>query len=93
MKIDLQYFAGCPNHDVLLLSLSELLKEEGLKEEMTLVKVQSIEEADLIRFLGSPTLRIESQDIEFGAYDRSDFGLKCRLYRSADGSTGCPPRD
>jgi hypothetical protein len=42
------------------------------------------------RFLGSPTLRVDGVDVEPGAGDRTDFGLKCRVYRTAEGLSGCP---
>jgi hypothetical protein len=43
------------------------------------------------RFLGSPTLRIDGRDVEPGAEERTDFGLKCRLYRTPEGFAGTPP--
>ena len=43
------------------------------------------------RFLGSPTLRVDGVDVEPGARDRRDYGLKCRLYRTADGLLDAPP--
>ena len=47
--------------------------------------------AERERFLGSPTVRIDGQDVDPGAAQRSDFGLKCRLYRSDAGTSGLPP--
>ena len=31
------------------------------------------------------------EDVEPGAAVRTDFGLKCRLYRSSEGISGMPP--
>jgi len=45
------------------------------------------------RFLGSPTLRVDGRDVEPGAELRTDFGLKCRLYRTEDGFAGVPQDD
>jgi hypothetical protein len=45
-----------------------------------------------LRFLGSTTLRIDGRDIEPGADARSDFGLKCRLYRNKGALAGTPPQ-
>lgn len=42
------------------------------------------------RFLGSPTVRVDSRDVEPGAEERDDFGLKCRLYRVPSGLRGAP---
>jgi hypothetical protein len=38
------------------------------------------------RFPGSPTLRIDGQDIDSDAADRQDYGLKCRLYPTQPGA-------
>ena len=42
------------------------------------------------RFLGSPTVRVNGRDVEPEAEQRTDYGLKCRLYRSSTGLSGQP---
>jgi hypothetical protein len=42
------------------------------------------------RFLGSPTVRVDGRDVEPGAAEREDFGLKCRLYQLPSGLGGVP---
>jgi hypothetical protein len=42
------------------------------------------------RFLGSPTVRINGRDVEPEAERRTDYGLKCRLYRASTGLSGQP---
>jgi hypothetical protein len=88
MKIELLYFDGCPSHQRLLPSLSELASRRGIKVEQR--RIDTVEQAERARFLGSPSVRIDSVDVEPGAQERTDFGLKCRLYRSADGQSGLP---
>jgi hypothetical protein len=58
-----------------------------------LVDVPDAAAAKRERFLGSPTLRIDGRDVEPGAERRTDFGLKCRLYRSDNGLAGFPQDD
>jgi hypothetical protein len=36
-------------------------------------------------------VRVNGQDVEPGASNRTDFGLKCRLFSTADGMRGIPP--
>lgn len=55
--------------------------------------MESPEAAEAERFLGSPTLRVDGRDVEPGAESRTDFGLKCRLYRTAAGQSHAPPDD
>lgn len=56
-------------------------------------RVERDEEAQRLRFLGSPTVRVDGRDVEPGADVREDFGLKCRLYRTEDGLTGTPAEE
>jgi hypothetical protein len=91
MKIELLYFDGCPGHERLLPSLRELARRYGVELEQR--HIRTLDEAEAARFLGSPSVRINGQDVEPGANARADFGLKCRLYRTADGQSGLPPRE
>jgi hypothetical protein len=91
MKIELLYFKGCPNYEALLPHLRALVEREGVKAEIELRKVESVDAAENERFLGSPSVRIDGEDVDPGARARTDFGLKCRLYRSDDGTSGMPP--
>jgi hypothetical protein len=53
--------------------------------------VETSEDAERERFLGSPTVRIDGEDVDPAAGEREDFGLKCRLYRSGDSVSKTPP--
>ena len=91
MRIELLYFDGCPSHEALLPTLRELLAVEGIEDGIELRRVETAEDAERQRFLGSPTVRIDGEDVEPGAVEREDFGLKCRLYRTAAGLEPVPP--
>lgn len=93
MKIELLYFDGCPGYEALLPKVRELLASEGVEGEIELRSVESLEAAEEARFLGSPTVRVDGKDIDPGAGDRSDYGLKCRLYRSGEETSGLPPEE
>lgn len=92
MNIELLYFDGCPNHEPVLARLPQLLVHAGISPmDIGLQRIESDADAQHQRFLGSPTVRIDGKDIEPGAEQRQDFGLKCRLYRTEHGLTGSPP--
>ncbi len=91
MRIELLYFDGCPSYAELLPRLRELLAGEGIREEVELRRVETPEEAERERFLGSPTIRIDGEDVDPAARERDDFGLECRLYRTEDGLVRTPP--
>jgi len=91
MKVEVLYFDGCPNHEALLPHLRELLESAGASPAIELVRVEDAEAAERERFLGSPTVRVDGEDVEPGAADRTDFGLKCRLFATPEGLRGLPP--
>jgi hypothetical protein len=91
MKIELLYFDGCPGHEAFLPRLRQLLARAGVDMGVQQRQVEDEATARSERFLGSPTLRVDGVDVEPGAGDRTDYGLKCRLYRTEAGLRGAPP--
>jgi hypothetical protein len=89
--IELLYFEGCPHVDAFVPRLRGLLAEAGIDQDVQMRRVESMQDAERERFLGSPTLRVNGHDVDPGADDRDDFGLKCRLYRTPSGMAGIPP--
>ena len=91
MKVELLFFDSCPNYEALVPQLRALLSASGAAgTHIELVRVEDADTAQAKRFLGSPTVRIDGQDVEPGADDRRDFGLKCRLFATPDGLRGTP---
>jgi alkylmercury lyase len=91
MKVEALFFEGCPNHEALLPHLRGLLNAGGADDtHIELVRVEDAETAEAERFLGSPTVRIDGQDVEPGANRRTDFGVKCRLFATPEGLRGTP---
>lgn len=84
------YFDGCPNYEALLEPLREVVRSSGVDADIELVPVEDDEAAERERFLGSPTVRVEGEDVEPGAAARADFGLKCRLFATPSGLRGMP---
>ncbi|MGH2871582.1 MAG: DF family (seleno)protein [Solirubrobacteraceae bacterium] len=91
MTVEILYFDGCPNYRPLLARMPPLLHRAGIDAAVASCSVPSEEAAQELRFLGSPTVRVDGRDVEPGAEERSDYGLKCRLYRTAEGISGQPP--
>ena len=67
-----------------------MVEEAGLSPELRLVRVDNPEQARRVRFLGSPTVRVNGRDVEPDAADRAGVGLGCRLYRGPEGFRGTP---
>lgn len=89
MTVELLYFDGCPGHERLLPLVHGLAGEAGA--EVVLRRVETPEEAEHERFLGSPTVRVDGRDVDPGAGARDDFGLKCRIYRHHGRQSATPP--
>jgi len=93
MKIELLYFEGCPNHVPAMEILREILDSLGREEQIHDVKVRTQAEAEAIRFVGSPSIRINGFDIEPWARSAKGFGLSCRTYVNGSRNSGVPSRE
>ncbi len=93
MLVELLYVAGCPHYRSLLAHLVDLLVRAGVHEGVQLVEVKDPDSARTLRFLGSPTVRVDGRDVDPSAANRVDYGLQCRVYPAADGLRGSPPDD
>jgi hypothetical protein len=84
VKIEVLYWDGCPSHPEALELLQAVLDERGLEATIELREVQTDEEAQALRFPGSPTIRVDGRDVDAsGAEGRP--ALTCRIYHLADG--------
>ncbi len=90
MEIELLYFDHCATWQTTLADLRQALSEVGAGEQVRLVKVESQQEAERLRFLGSPTVRVNGNDVEPGI-PSDGFGMECRLYWVDGRPTGSPP--
>lgn len=88
--VELLYFDGCPHYEALLPRLRELVREAHAGDHIQLRRIPDERTARRRRFLGSPTVRVDGQDVEPGARERVDFGIKCRLYATDTGLRSTP---
>jgi hypothetical protein len=79
VRVSFLYYEDCPSHDLALERLREVMAEEGIPGEVEVVKVETEEQARELRFVGSPTIRIDGQDIDPPSDSR--YTLTCRAYR------------
>jgi hypothetical protein len=83
--VEILYFEGCPNHQPAQALVALLAAQLRIEPEIRLVEVADLEAAAELRFLGSPSVRVNGVDVEPGAEERRDFALCCRMYRSECG--------
>jgi hypothetical protein len=93
MKIELLYFEGCPNHVPAMEILRETLDSLSREDEIHEVEVRTQIEAEAIKFVGSPSIRINGSDVESWARNAKSFGLSCRTYVDGSRASGVPSRE
>ena len=90
MTIELLYWEECPSYPEARQLLAEVLAERGLDADVRLREVTTQEEAEALRFPGSPTIRIDGRDVDpKGAAARP--ALTCRIYHLPDGRVSPVP--
>jgi hypothetical protein len=84
MELTFLYYEGCPSHDEALRRLRQVMVEERIEAEVAILRVETEEQAQRLRFVGSPTIRIDDRDI-VPPPDDARYGLACRAYELEDG--------
>jgi len=90
MRIEVLYFAGCPNHPATTDLVKDVVRELDLSDAVVEeVEVHDAEEAVRLRFLGSPSVHVDGIDVESEARASTAFAFGCRVY----GRAGLPSRE
>ena len=71
-----------------LKNLEAALQEEGITSSVDRIKVVDDEDASHLKFLGSPSFRVDQQDLWHE--ERDTYSLNCRLYTTPTGIKGWP---
>jgi len=90
MTVEILYFIGCPNYQAARALVERVSSELGIDPEFRMVEVPDAETAERLSFLGSPTIRVDGNDVEPGADARAQFVLACRVYKLDSGISGQP---
>src|ERR671918_2816390 len=90
MRVELLWWEGCPSYPETLVDLERSLSAAGLDSRVQMVEIESDEQARRERFPGSPTVRIDGEDI-FPPEEQEPFSLTCRVYRLRDGRSSPTP--
>ena len=82
MRVELLYWDGDPNYMTARQRLVEVLTEDAFETPIQMIAVNSEEDAELLGFPGSPTIRIDDIDIQTAGI--GEIGLRLRGYPSDD---------
>lgn len=83
MRVTFLYWEGCPSHEDALARLRSVLEEEGVTAELDVVRVDTDAQAEQWRFVGSPTILVEGEDIV--PTGEAPHRLTCRTYYMENG--------
>ncbi len=89
MRVEMLYFDGCPTYRAAEEILRRVLVQLDPDAKVELVGVNTDAEAQRLRFPGSPTIRVDGEDL-FPVPDRAGYALGCRMYATAEGLKGSP---
>jgi hypothetical protein len=87
MRIELLYADGDPDAMPARQNLVEVLTEDAFETPIQMVVVGSPEDAELLAFPGSPTIRLDDRDID-PEHAPAGFALRKRSYPGGDGRLG-----
>ena len=91
MRIEILTFPGCPNADVTHELVRQAVELESVDATIEIINVETPDLAEDLRFLGSPSVRVDREDVELAANDRKAYGLMCRTYPNGSECLGRPP--
>ena len=90
--VELLYFEGCPNVEAVRALVRGVGADAGVTPDLRLTEV-TVQDVERLRFLGSPTVRVNGHDVEPGADERTKFTFACRVYETPSGLSGSPPSE
>lgn len=87
--VEVLVVSGCPGTQLAVARINEATSALAMETNLRFVTVQDEAQAKELRFVGSPTVRVEGEDVE--DVSGRPFGLSCRLYDTDDGTTERAP--
>jgi len=87
MKIDVLYFAGCPNHKPTVERVRQVINRLGVAADVREVELTQDDDPAAMKFIGSPTVLIDGRDIDPSQRAGAGYGFGCRTFDGA----GVPP--
>lgn len=89
MKVELLYFAGCPNISMARKNLNDAFAKVGIAPKWDEVDLNNAETPEGLKGYGSPTILVDGKDVT-GIVAEGE-SLSCRTYYTANGEiTGAP---
>jgi hypothetical protein len=88
--VELLTTTNCPHRDAALALVQRICGQRDGQAEIRVIQVADQPAAERLRFLGSPTIRVNGRDIEPGAEWNNEYVCGCRLYKGRHSLRGLP---
>ncbi|MDP6923309.1 MAG: hypothetical protein R2568_08635 [Candidatus Scalindua sp.] len=80
VNIGILFIEGCPGVSSVTDNIIDIIGEETVDADITLMLIETLEDAKRLQFAGSPTVRINGRDVDSNMKTINDYGLKSRHY-------------
>jgi hypothetical protein len=88
--VEILYFAGCPGHSRAIELVRDVAAQNGVPIQLVEIEVRDDLDAQRLRFLGSPSIRVDGRDVEPATTRADEYRMSCRLYRDGGSVEGVP---
>lgn len=92
MRVEVLYVSECPSHPAAVKLVKDVLAAEGVTSDIHEVLIRDEQMAGEMKFVGSPTIRINGRDVAGESQAAKNFSLCCRLYPGSK-QIGLPPAE
>lgn len=93
MRIQVFTGRGCTHLDGISKLVSGAVAEDGGNDlQVETIQLSDYEEAKVRKCLGSPTIRVDGVDIEYGDREPLEYTTGCRYYNTPEGWMPLPHR-
>jgi hypothetical protein len=90
IRVELLAIEGCPHLEPARRDLETVLRKGIIEVPIQLILVSGMDDAEFLGFVGSPTIRINGEDVV--PQPDLPIAMSCRTYLDADGRpAGSPP--
>lgn len=87
-SVELLYFDDCPSWSVALDNIKEALSKLEIPVNVSLIRIDTHNDAQKYEFSGSPSIRVNKKDIF--PVSHTNYALMCRMYQAKEGFKGFP---
>lgn len=80
MTIEVLYFQGCPDCEPTMDRVRQVASRLGIEAAVREAAVSPNDDPAALKYLGSPTVRVDGRDIDPTSRDHTSYGFGCRTF-------------